>query len=254
VSARREKWPIAGSIVVLVKIAEALKLGFIEICPPSLCTAGAVSELIVTPVKVAARVELTNEAVMDSTPAVLDIYGRSLARSIINKVDGRFFSSDAAVAGTSFEGVGALGGVQEISGAAWQNIDAVHDAKGAIAAAGGTATHIVIAPDLSTALAKAKTADNSNVGLFDSVGDGLSLAGLTTIVSPHVAAGEAWIFSKDTVFAVRRLGTQVTKSVDAAFDRDSVQLRAVTRLSWGSAAAGHIAHISGAAAAKTASK
>lgn len=214
-------------------------------------TQGAVAELVISPVKVAARVELTNEAVMDSTPAVLDIYGRSLARSIVNKTDARFFSSSAAVPAVSFEGLGALAGVQNVASSGWVNLDAVHDAKGAITAAGGTATHIVLATDLATALAKAKTADNSNVGLFDSVQDGLALAGLKTIVTPHVAPGEAWIFSKDTIFAVRRLGTQVTKSVDAAFDRDSVQLRATTRISWGSAAPGHIARIGGAAPAAT---
>ncbi|MGQ9348815.1 phage major capsid protein [Mycolicibacterium gilvum] len=210
-------------------------------------TAGDVDELVITPVKIGARVELTNEAIGDSTPAVLDLYGKSLARSIVNKVDAQFFSSSAAVAGTSYQGLAAAAfdGVETVDteGNAWTNIDHVHDAKGAIVANGGNPTHIVIAPDLATALAKAKQGTASNVGLFDSVQDGLQLAGLQTIVSPHLAAGEAWVFSQETLFAVRRLGTTIAKSTDAAFDRDSVQLRATTRVSWGSAAPGHIARI-----------
>lgn len=210
-------------------------------------TAAGVSELVITPVKVASRIEVTNEAVGDANVDLANQFGKSLARSIVNKIDSRFFSSSAAVAGTSFQGVAATAFTGEeaidTNGAAWTNIDLVHDAKGAIADNGGTATHIVIAPDLATTLAKAKTATGSNVGLFDSVQDGLRLAGLQTIVSPHVAAGEAWVFSKETLFAVRRLGTEIVKSNDVAFDRDSIQLRATTRVSWGSAAPGHIAHI-----------
>ncbi|MGV0811748.1 phage major capsid protein [Mycolicibacterium boenickei] len=210
-------------------------------------TAGGVSELVITPVKVAARIEASNEAVGDASPDLLGLYGKGLARSIVGKIDGRFFSSTAAVSGTSFQGVAATAftGVEAIDngGTAWTNIDLVHDAKGAIADNGGEATHIVIAPDLATALAKTKTATGSNVGLFDAVEDGLRLAGLQTIVSRHVASGEAWVFSKETLFAVRRLGTEIAKSNDVAFDRDSVQLRATTRVSWGSAAPGHIAHI-----------
>jgi len=212
-------------------------------------TAAGVSETVIDPVKVAARIEVTNEALGDTTTVNLDgQFGKALSRSIINKIDGRFFSSSAAVSGTSYQGLAAsafFSGIESIDngGNAWTNIDFVHDAKGAITDNGGTATHIVLASDLATALAKAKTGTGSNVGLFDSVQDGLSLAGLRTIVSPHVAAGEAWVFSKDTIFAVRRLGTQIVKSSDAAFDRDSVQLRATTRVSWGSSAPGHIARI-----------
>lgn len=211
-------------------------------------TAAGVSELVVVPVKVASRIEVTNEALGDTVNVDLaNQFGKALARSIVNKIDGRFFSSTAAVSGTSFQGVAASAftGIETVdnAGAAWTNIDHVHSAKEQIAENGGEATHIVLAPDLASALAKAKTATGSNVGLFDSVQDGMKLAGLTAIVSRHVADGEAWVFSKDTLFAVRRLGTQIVKSTDAAFDRDSVQLRAVTRVSWGSAAPGHIARI-----------
>lgn len=210
-------------------------------------TAGDVDELVITPVKIAARVELSNEAVGDSNPDILSLYGKGLARSVVAKIDGRFFSSTAAVSGTSFQGVAASAftGTETVDngGSAWSNLDFVHDAKGQIAENGGNATHIVIAPDLATTLAKTKTGTGSNVGLFDTVQDGLRLAGLRTIISRHVATGEAWVFSKDTLFAVRRTGTQIVTSKDVAFDRDSVQLRATTRISWGSAAPGHIARI-----------
>ncbi len=211
-------------------------------------TAAGVSELVITPVKVASRIEVSSEALADANSDLANQFGKALARSIINKVDGRFFSSTAAVSGTSFQGVAASAftGVETVdnpAGAAWTNIDFVHTAKEQIEGNGGTPTHIVLAPDLAADLARAKTATGSNVGLFDQVSDGIRLAGLQTIVSRHVADGEAWVFSKETLFAVRRLGTTIVKSDDVAFDRDSSQLRAVTRLSWGSAAPGHIARV-----------
>lgn len=208
-------------------------------------TGAAVSELVIKPVKVAARNQLSNEAAADANPDILNLHGAGLARSIAKKIDARFFSATAAVADVSFEGVGALVGTESIDngGTPWANIDFVHDAKAEIIANGGEPSHIVIAPDLANQLAKAKTATGSNVGLFSSVDDGLVLGGLTAIISRDVAAGEAWVFSKGSLFAVRRLGTTVAKSNDAAFAEDSVQLRATTRVSWGSAAPGHIARI-----------
>src|SRR5258705_7927325 len=65
-------------------------------------TAAGVSELVIAPVKVAARIEVTNEALADVNVDLANQFGNALARSIVAKVDGRFFSTTAAVSGTSF--------------------------------------------------------------------------------------------------------------------------------------------------------
>jgi len=86
----------------------------------------------------------------------------------------------------------------------------------------------VLAPDVALTLSKAKHLDTgSNVGLLDATGvaDGTTLAGVPVLVSTDVAAGNAWGLDSSQVLVVQRTGTQITCSVDAAFDYDAVQVR-----------------------------
>ncbi len=94
----------------------------------------------------------------------------------------------------------------------------------------------VLAPDVALTLSKAKQLDTgSNVGLLDATGvaDGTTLAGVPVLVSTDVAAGNAWGLDSSQVLVVQRTGTQITRSVDAAFDYDAVQVRGTGRISWG---------------------
>ncbi|MBS4103967.1 phage major capsid protein [Tsukamurella paurometabola] len=204
-------------------------------------TAGAVGELIVQPVKIAARSILTNEAVADSSPSVLEMYSKGIARSIAVKADAQFFSDSAAVANVSYAGIRGLAGIETLSGVSFANLDDVHEAVSVIEGNGGTPTHITVSPDVALALKTAKTATGSNVGLFSEVKDGMNLAGLIANVSRDLPQGTALVTSQDTLFTVRRLGTELVKDTSVSFAEDSVQLRGVTRLSWGSAAPSHIA-------------
>ena len=62
-------------------------------------------------------------------------------------------------------------------------------------------------------------------GLVESVKDGIKLAGLVALVSPAVAAGNAWAVDKSQV--------RVVSSKDAAFANDAFQIRAVSRVGFG---------------------
>jgi Resolvase, N terminal domain/Phage capsid family len=107
------------------------------------------------------------------------------------------------------------------------------DAKDAFA---GAMSVFVLAPDVALTLSKAKQLDTgSNVGLLDATGvaDGTTLAGVPVLVSTDVAAGNAWGLDSSQVVVVQRTGTQITRSVDAAFDYDAVQVRGTARISWG---------------------
>ncbi|WP_239706971.1 phage major capsid protein [Mycolicibacterium smegmatis] len=73
----------------------------------------------------------------------------------------------------------------------------------------------------------------SNKSLFENVGDGVTLAGVKVLVSTDVPAGNAWGLDSSQVLIVQRTGTTVTKSVDAAFDYDAVQVRATARVGFG---------------------
>ena len=75
-------------------------------------------------------------------------------------------------------------------------------------------------------------ATGSNMGLLDSVGDGITLAGVRVLVSTDVPAGNAWGLDSSQVMVVQRTGTTVVTSSDSAFDFDALQVRATARVGW----------------------
>lgn len=188
-------------------------------------------EIVVVPSKVAGLTQVSNEAVEDTDPAVAAMIGRALARDIAKKIDAAFFG-DTVTNGPS--GLLSVEGVQVVdTGAGWTTLDYVHDAKSQALANGAELTHIVLAPDVALALSKAKTATGSNQGLLETVDDGIKLAGLIALVSPAVTEGSAWALDASQVMTVRRKGTTVVQSKDAAFGSDATQIRAVSRVGFG---------------------
>ena len=146
-------------------------------------------EVVVTPLKVAGRTQVSNEAAQDSRPEVANQIGLGLARDIARKIDAAFFANTPT---NTPSGLLSLSGINVVdTGSAITNLDPFHDAKAAALADGAELTHIALAPDVALALSKAKTGTGSNVGLFDTVEDGIRLAGLIVVVSPAVAAGNA---------------------------------------------------------------
>jgi HK97 family phage major capsid protein len=189
------------------------------------------TELVVTPKKVAGLTQISNEAADDTNPAVADQVGRSLARSVAKKIDAAFFGNTVA---NGPSGLLSLTGVNEVdTGAAIANLDVFHQAKADALADGATISVFILAPDVALTLALAKTQTGSNEGLLDNVGDGVTLAGVKVLVSTDVAAGNAWGLDGSQVLVVQRTGTTVTRSVDAAFDFDAVQVRATARVGFG---------------------
>jgi len=114
-------------------------------------------------------------------------------------------------------------------------MDVFHQAKADALADNAELSVFILAPDVALALSKAKQAIGSNMGLLEAngVGDGVTLAGVPVLVSPDVAAGNAWGLDGSQVFVVQRTGTKVVRSGDSAFDYDAVQVRATARVSFG---------------------
>ncbi|MFF4021463.1 phage major capsid protein [Nocardia elegans] len=187
-------------------------------------------EVVVIPAKVAGRTQVSNEALSDSNPAVADQIGKGLARDIARKVDVAFFGN-TVTNGPS----GLLSVTHSVidTGASIANLDPFHAAKAKAVENGGELTHFVLAPDVALALAQAKQGTGSNMGLLDNVGDGVTVAGVPVIVSNAVAAGNAWGLDKEQIMTVRRTGTKVVRSGDAAFAEDATQLRATARVGFG---------------------
>ena len=188
-------------------------------------------ELVIVPTKVAGRTQISNEAAEDTDPAAASIIGKSLARDIAKKIDAAFFGNTVT---NGPSGQLSVSGVQVVdTGAGWTTLDYVHEAKSLAMANGAELTHIVLAPDVALALSKAKTATGSNQGLLETVDDGIRLAGLFALVSPAVSAGNAWALDKSQALTVRRKGTTLATSKDAAFGSDATQIRAVSRVGFG---------------------
>lgn len=197
------------------------------------------SELVVTPKAVKGLTQISTEASEDSNPAAAEQVGRGLARNIAKKIDSAFFGNTVS---------NGPNGVQSLlddtdplwqvvdPGAAYTNLDPFHDAKAQALTHNAELSVFVLAPDVALALSKAKQlSTGSNVGLLDStgVGDGTTLANVPVLVSTDVAAGTAWGFDSEQVLIVQRAGTRVTKSTDAAFDYDAVQVRGTARVAFG---------------------
>lgn len=189
-------------------------------------------ELVITPKKVAGLTQISNEAAQDTNPAVANTVANALARSISKKVDAAYFGNTVT---NGPSGLLSLAGVNVVDTGTITlvTLDAFHEAKAAALADGATLTHFLLSPDVALALAKAKTGTDSNQGLLDNVGDGVTLAGVPVLVSNDIAAGNAWGVDASQIYVVQRTGTTIVTSTDAAFDYDAVQVRATARISWG---------------------
>ena len=191
------------------------------------------SELVITPKKVAGLTQISNEAAADTNPAVAEETGRVLARSVAKKVDTAFFANTTTNAPNGILSLSASYGVIDTGTVTLTSLDPFHEAKNAALADGASLTHFILAPDVALTLAKVKEASGSNKGLFENVGDGVTLAGVPVLVSTDVAAANAWGVDASQIFMVQRTGTTITRSADAAFDYDAVQVRATARVAWG---------------------
>lgn len=189
-------------------------------------------ELVVTPKAVKGLTQISNEAAADTSPAVADQIGKGLARNIAKKIDAAFFGNTVT---NGPSGLLSLAGINVVDTGTvtLTSLDPFHEAKAAALADGADLSVFILAPDVALALSKAKTATGSNQGLLDNVGDGVTLAGVPVLVSTDVAAGNAWGLDGSQVLVVQRTRTQITRSTEAAFDFDAVQVRGTTRVGFG---------------------
>ncbi|SDZ12086.1 phage major capsid protein, HK97 family [Saccharopolyspora shandongensis] len=190
------------------------------------------SELVVTPRKVAGLTQLSNEAVNDSNPDVANLVGNSLGRSIAKKVDAAFFSLTAVTNGPTPIGTQAYSTVD--TGASLTNLDTFVDAVFVGLENGSEISHFVVSPDTAQAVSKLKEQTGSNRNLVEIVEGGMRIYGRPVLVSADVdAATVAWALDRTQIHYVVRQGTSVVVSDHAVFDYDSVQVRGTMRVGFG---------------------
>lgn len=200
-----------------------------------------VVEKILRPVKYGITAEPSREAVDDSQPGVLDVFGASLAASLRKSIDSDFIH--AVDAGPS--SVGVLEDANIVVGAdlGTANLDSISDAIATIEAADGRADVIVMSAATWGRISKLKTEAQANVPLLGSpaspsttqsldAGSGRSLFGVPVFVNPAVSDDIIGVWDRAAVVTAMRDNSRLDIDYSAAFRSDNVVVRAVTRLDW----------------------
>jgi HK97 family phage major capsid protein len=188
-------------------------------------------ELLATPRKVAGLTVISREMADDSSPAVLSLVQRGLARDIARKVDQAFF---AGLPSPAPAGLATLAGVSTAGDGAAPvaNLDLFAEAANNAEAQGATVTAFVAHPDDALILGTLKDETGSNrplLGTDPSMPGRRTILGAPLLTSQYVAKGTAWAIPKDYSLFVRREDTRIEVSTDAYFSSDKVAVRGIMR-------------------------
>lgn len=187
------------------------------------------SEITVATGKVAQLVRLSREQYVQSNAATM--LSDSVRRAVVKRADLAFISQAAPVGPAVTPPAGLLN-IADITdgGAIAGDLDGLVDIVAGIAAAGGTATNILLSPTAWASLRKFKSATGSAQSLLGagSVDATTSILGVPVLVSNSLTGSNGLVIDKAAV--VSAVGdVQVATSSDVYFASDSVGLRCTFR-------------------------
>jgi HK97 family phage major capsid protein len=123
-----------------------------------------ISELIVTPKKVAALSVISKELATDSlNGSAADVVGQALARDTARAVDAAFFGTITA---NGPSGLGALAGVSEVDAGTITTLDAFAEGQSMAETVGAVVIYWVASPNTVLSLANLKQQSGSNLPLL----------------------------------------------------------------------------------------
>ena len=187
-------------------------------------------ELVLEPKALKNVVSLSNESLADSPVSELDTVGDALTRAVATALDAKAFSADAATA-TAPAGIRSLALPAQTGGV---SLDNLIRATGTIAASGGVADVVYIAPADLTDLRLVKDADGRPLLQPDLQQGGAELvAGARIWPTPALPAGTALVAQADQLVVGLRQDAQVDFSAHSRFSADAVQARVVARADFG---------------------
>ncbi|MFH5825007.1 phage major capsid protein [Georgenia sp. AZ-5] len=198
------------------------------------------TDLVITPTKMARVVGVTREAANDTSPAAVTEVAQSLVRSFQVVLDSSFFGG-AGVAPAP-NGLGALAGVNTVATAAggWANLDVFTDAIVNGQTKGHPVTAFVANSADVTALSKLRDETGSNrplLGPDPTVPGSRQILGVPLLTSDAVPASTVWAIPQTASLLVIREGAaegpvlETDKSV--WFTKDQVAVKGILRISWG---------------------
>jgi HK97 family phage major capsid protein len=204
-----------------------------------------------TPRKLAALTVSSNEVLVDSNPAVLDVVAMQMLRAIALKADLGFYEGSGTP--PEIRGLKNVVGIQTVSmganGAQLVNLDQIADAIGLLETANTEAGAIVMHPRSWRTLIKLKedTAATRNKPLLqDSAGSGSqgvqkSIYGVPVFLSSQLSITETqgtsgavcssiYVYAPSEVVVAIRSEARVELDSSRLFNSDQSELRGITRL------------------------
>lgn len=189
------------------------------------------NDLTLTPAKVGALTLISNEAIADSNPQVLDTVGSAMVRAVALEVDRAILVGSGGTVGPD--------GILNAS-PALQNAGTVVDyasivtAGGSISAYGGKPDTVYLHPSDYTSLQLAVGADDRPLIQPDaSRGGAATIAGFRVFQTGAVGAGTALIAEAQQVVVAIRSDASVEFSSDSKFELDGTQARVLARVDAG---------------------
>ncbi|CAJ1495102.1 phage major capsid protein [[Mycobacterium] burgundiense] len=185
-------------------------------------------EVVVLTGKIATLGKYSYETLQQPEAARLVV--ESLSRNVIRKANAAYLGNAAIADGPT--GLLNIVGITN-GGVIGPDLDAVVDAVAGIEAAGGTATHIIAAPDAWASLSKLKRADTSNESLVGAgtVAAERALLSLPVFVTPDMPSHEILVGDRSAIVAAQSL-VRLARSEDAYFSADVIGVRLTWRLGW----------------------
>lgn len=193
------------------------------------------SEITVTPKKLAGLVVVSNELAADSSPAALQVVGQGLVRDLKRKIDAAYFGNTVT---NGPSGLGSLTTSTATNGGTWATLDSFEAAKSAAETLHSTITAFVTSPATALTLSTLKQFGTvgSNMPLLQSDPTqpvARTISGVPLYVSPSVGADIVWaIPQQHSLFVIRQDASVVTDS-SVYFTSDRVAVRATLRVSFG---------------------
>ena len=187
-------------------------------------------EVVLTPRKVATLVNLSNEAVNDSTPSVLDTVGAAMTRSVAREADRAMFAGTGGKQPTGLLNLAPT--LPNFDGPV--NYAGIVSASGLVRAAGGAPNVVYLNPADYTALQLVVGGDDRPLISGDpTAGAPPVIAGLAVWPTPALPAGTALVAQADQILVAVREDASVVVSEHALFANDGQVARVIARVDVG---------------------
>jgi HK97 family phage major capsid protein len=186
------------------------------------------SELPVTPAKVAGLTIISRELARDSSPDAVQIVADGLARSIVKQINAAWLGNLAAPAPKGLASLTTSLVITPAGGLV--NLDPFAIAVSQAESSGGTITGWVLNPSDALTVATLKEATGSNKTL---TGTPRVVQDRPVFVNASVPQGTVWGVDSTTAMTVLREDLEMAISGDAFFTSDRIAIRSTARIGFG---------------------